>query len=49
MSAPLIENVSVKDGEVVEHGDVEDVFHHPSHPYTRRLLEALPDLRAAVA
>ena len=41
--------VVMKDGVVVEHGDVEDVFHHPSHPYTRRLLEALPDLRAAVA
>jgi peptide/nickel transport system ATP-binding protein len=37
--------VVMKDGEVVEHGDVEQVFHHPSHPYTQRLLQALPDLR----
>ncbi|WP_417675180.1 dipeptide ABC transporter ATP-binding protein [Pseudodonghicola sp.] len=29
-------------GEVVEAGDVETVFNRPEHPYTRRLLEALP-------
>ncbi|MBN8881091.1 peptide/nickel transport system ATP-binding protein [Salana multivorans] len=39
--------VVMKDGHVVESGDVEDVFHRPSHPYTRRLLVALPDVRAA--
>ncbi|TGO06744.1 dipeptide ABC transporter ATP-binding protein [Serinibacter arcticus] len=41
--------VVMKDGEVVEHGDVEQVFHHPSHPYTQRLLQALPDLRERAA
>lgn len=29
-------------GEVVERGSVRDVFHHPTHPYTRRLLECDP-------
>jgi oligopeptide/dipeptide ABC transporter ATP-binding protein len=34
-------------GEVVEHGSVHDVFHRPSHPYTRRLLECDPARVAA--
>ncbi len=29
-------------GEVVERGPVREVFQHPSHPYTRRLLECDP-------
>ncbi|MEN2740013.1 ABC transporter ATP-binding protein [Microbacterium sp. X-17] len=29
-------------GRVVEAGDVSDVFDHPSHEYTRTLLEAIP-------
>lgn len=29
-------------GKPVEIGDVRDVFHHPRHPYTRALLEAVP-------
>jgi len=34
-------------GEVVEEGSVHDVFHRPSHPYTRRLLECDPARVAA--
>jgi ABC-type microcin C transport system duplicated ATPase subunit YejF len=37
----------MKDGEVVEHGPAEDVLVRPSHPYTRRLLAAVPRLPAA--
>ncbi|WP_448850963.1 ABC transporter ATP-binding protein [Corynebacterium sp. 335C] len=29
-------------GEFVEHGDVDDVFDDPQHPYTRALLSAIP-------
>ncbi len=32
-------------GEVVETGTVEKVFHHPEHPYTRMLLDAEPKPR----
>ena len=31
-------------GEVVEHGTASDVFHQPSHAYTRELLGAVPHL-----
>lgn len=31
-------------GRIVESGDVRSIFHNPSHPYTRRLLESTPRL-----
>jgi peptide/nickel transport system permease protein len=31
-------------GEVMEQGRVYDVLKHPRHPYTRRLIDALPKL-----
>ena len=31
-------------GTIVEMGDTEKVFHNPLHPYTRMLLESVPDL-----
>lgn len=34
-------------GEVVEQGDVTQILRSPTHPYTKRLLEAMPELRAA--
>ncbi|MFD0665820.1 ATP-binding cassette domain-containing protein [Thermocatellispora tengchongensis] len=34
----------MKDGRVVEEGDVDDVFHLPRHPYTRELVAAVPRL-----
>jgi len=30
----------MKDGEVLEEGDVHQVLDAPRHPYTRRLVEA---------
>jgi oligopeptide/dipeptide ABC transporter ATP-binding protein len=29
-------------GQIVEEASVEDLFSHPQHPYTRRLLQAIP-------
>nr|WP_180882991.1 ABC transporter ATP-binding protein [Mesorhizobium loti] len=31
-------------GEVVEQGDVGDLYHRPKHEYTRKLFEATPDV-----
>ena len=36
----------MKDGAIVESGDVEDVFRNPRQEYTRALLEAIPRLSA---
>lgn len=41
--AALCERVAVlRDGEIVECGPVDRVFRDPSHPYTQRLIEAIP-------
>jgi peptide/nickel transport system ATP-binding protein len=32
-------------GRMIETGPVDRLYHHPAHPYTRRLLAASPDLR----
>ncbi len=34
-------------GEVVEEGELKKVFKHPSHPYTKALLDAEPSGRKA--
>jgi peptide/nickel transport system ATP-binding protein len=33
-------------GQVVEHGPVVDIFHHPQHPYTKALLRSIPSILA---
>ncbi len=38
------EMVVMRDGKVVEHGDVRTIFANPSHPYTRTLIESVPSL-----
>ena len=34
--------VVMKDGSVVEHGEVDNVFHRPAHPWTQQLINSLP-------
>lgn len=36
--------VVMKDGQIVECGTREEVLKHPKHPYTRKLLAAVPKL-----
>lgn len=31
-------------GQLVEVGTTEDIFYHPTHPYTKKLLKAVPML-----
>jgi ABC-type glutathione transport system ATPase component len=46
--AQIAHTVSVfEKGKIVESGSVAKVFQNPSHPYTRRLLDAIPGKRAA--
>ncbi|MBL1120934.1 ABC transporter ATP-binding protein [Streptomyces sp. 110] len=37
----------MKSGKIIEQGDADDVFQQPQHPYTQRLLTALPQLAQA--
>jgi peptide/nickel transport system ATP-binding protein len=37
----------LKDGGVLDHGSVAGVFDNPAHEYTRRLINAIPELPAA--
>jgi peptide/nickel transport system ATP-binding protein len=36
-------------GELVEIGPTEQIYDHPQHPYTKRLVAAVPTLRRALA
>ncbi len=39
----MADNILVmNDGEIVEHGDAQEVYSNPQHPYTRQLLAAIP-------
>ncbi|PYE27989.1 ABC-type dipeptide/oligopeptide/nickel transport system ATPase component [Paraburkholderia silvatlantica] len=38
--------VVLKQGNVVEHGDVESIFLRPAHSYTRQLIDSIPRLPA---
>ncbi|MGO3705154.1 dipeptide ABC transporter ATP-binding protein [Microbacterium gubbeenense] len=39
--------IVMKDARIVEHGDVDDVFLRPREAYTRRLVDALPEVVAS--
>ena len=41
--AGMADQVQVmRDGEIVEHGSVDDIFYRPQHGYTKTLLDAMP-------
>ncbi|WP_425584076.1 ABC transporter ATP-binding protein [Variovorax defluvii] len=46
--AEIADRVAVMEkGVVVEHGTVDQVLNHPRHPYTQRLIAAVPRLRSS--
>lgn len=47
--ADMADRITVmKDGEVVEQGDAEGIFHRAQQPYTRQLLASVPHLGATL-
>ena len=38
----------MREGEIVEEGNVEDIFYEPRHPYTRKLMEDAGKLRERI-
>lgn len=44
----LADNIAVMHkGEIVEYGNSEQVFNQPKHAYTKRLIEAIPQLKSS--
>ncbi len=41
--------IVMRDGEIVEAGTADAVFHHPTDAYTRELLDAVPHLGSVIA
>ena len=43
----LADNIAVMHrGKIVEYGEAEEVFNHPEHPYTQKLLDAIPRIKS---
>ena len=36
--------IVMKNGKIVEQGDVDTIFHNPYHPYTKKLINAVPQI-----
>jgi ABC-type dipeptide/oligopeptide/nickel transport system ATPase component len=46
LAASFCERLLVmRDGKIVEEGAPKEIFEHPKHPYTRLLVEAVPELK----
>jgi peptide/nickel transport system ATP-binding protein len=35
----------MKEGKIVETGDADEIYFHPQHPYTQKLIAAIPTLQ----
>lgn len=47
--ATICDRIAIlNEGEIVECGATAQVFNHPSHPYTRKLISALPEKPASI-
>ena len=43
----IADNIAVMfAGKLVEYGEADRVFHHPEHEYAKKLLSAIPHLKA---
>lgn len=43
----IADNIAVMyQGKIREYGEADEVFHHPKHEYTKKLLSAIPHLKA---
>ena len=44
----LADNIAVMyKGKIVEYGEAEQLFNHPEHDYTKKLIEAIPTMESA--
>ncbi|MEZ7957823.1 MAG: hypothetical protein QMC23_01080 [Rubritalea sp.] len=45
----LADNIAVMyRGKIVEYGEAEQLFNHPQHDYTKKLIEAIPTVESVV-
>jgi len=38
----------MKEGKIVEKGDADEIYYHPKHPYTQKLIAAIPVLQNTI-
>ena len=50
VAAQMCDHIAVmQKGCIIEHGTAEQVIRHPREPYTRKLIEAVPDFSSIIA
>ncbi|HFB61546.1 MAG TPA: ABC transporter ATP-binding protein, partial [Bacteroidetes bacterium] len=38
----------MQEGKIIEKGDADDIYYHPRHPYTQKLIAAIPTLQKTI-